>query len=248
MRGLPNPGDVPPVPQEATQDPFGINMDKREVAWNAIATALGAVARNSHQNGFAVTLPDQVPGHADHHLKPWTTVVPVVSPRASGFPGVTGDEQLSDATSVLALLQRWLLLVPVLAHAEPNAWQSAAETLQQFGYLLVAREPEADDRSRRLDLMWHIGMFLALVHRTGYLHGDPHLGDFRYQPDKPVGERLAVFDLGNMFVLLGPARPVDRAQDLAILKTQAPYLDWEAAKVGYRSVAGDIADAVFELI
>ena len=38
------------------------------------------------------------------------------------------------------------------------------------------------------------------------------------------------------------------AQDLAILKSQCTYLQWEAAKLGYRLKAPEVAEQVLQLL
>ena len=87
-----------------------------------------------------------------------------------------------------------------------------------------------------------MGRMAAALHKAGYIHGDLQPENFTFELD---GEIASMFHLGRS---CNPARPLsalERASDLTVLKKRSSFLQWEFAKLGYRSEVSD-ADEVLE--
>jgi len=114
-----------------------------------------------------------------------------------------------------------------------------AELIEEIGYVAIGRSHDIGERPK-FNACRSLGAMAATLHRLGYIHGDLQPQNFTF---KENGEIQSMFDLGRTY---NPGRPltlVERASDLAVLKKHVSFLEWEAAKLGYRSEAWD-ADEV----
>jgi hypothetical protein len=150
----------------------------------------------------------------------------------------------------LDLLQRYLLshvALKTIARTEP-AWDEVATTLESFGYLLVTRGVGIEF-FRELLPFFEIGALAARMHGHKILHGDMHPDNFGLVgKGRELGERCLTFDPGDTWMSDRPLTPWECAQDLSILKSQTNFLQWEAAKLGYRFKAQDSATGVFRFL
>jgi tRNA A-37 threonylcarbamoyl transferase component Bud32 len=127
-------------------------------------------------------------------------------------------------------------------------WQRRAELLECAGYLIIAGAAAPDDIGE-LSAYFEIGALAARMHAYNVLHGDMHRANFGFESEpRPVGERAITYDPGDISILQRPPTARERAQDLAILKATCSFIEWEAAKFGYRFKAPEIAPEVFSLI
>ena len=83
----------------------------------------------------------------------------------------------------------------------------------------------------KLNAVKSLGAIAARLHGSGYIHGDLQPDNFTFKPD---GEIQSMFDLGRTYNPERPLTLLERASDLAVLKRHVSFLEWEAAKLGYR--------------
>jgi hypothetical protein len=252
---LPDPSEVPRFPEEQNQDPFGQNATLQHAAWTRVAGLVGRMAKIAHLRGRALTLPPPPPGYADIEMKPWRTVVSLdpnaADLRAGELAGLTAQSGAGegDTERGLDLIQRCLLTCAALAGGRDSPeWGSAAAMLESLGYLLVSKSVDIES-CPHLVAYFEIGACAAGMHDYKLLHGDMHPQNFGYRwENRGLGKRGVPFDPGHVCKLSRPLTPLERAKDLAILKLHCTFPQWEAAKLGYRFTAGDIADQVFQLL
>jgi hypothetical protein len=250
---LPNPGDVPRFQEESRLDPLGQNPSLRSEAWSFIACQLGLMMKDAHQHRLAMTLPDPEPGQDDPTLKAWRATAPLDA-------SIYGIELLDvayqaakrhpskDQINELALnvFQRYLLTMVALSTEEKSreAADKTAELVKHLGYLLVSIAADIN-QIPELAGFASLGRYAALLHSHQFIHGDMHLGNFSYDPET---QKTISFDFGDSCHLERPLTALERARDLAILKLNCEFEQWEAVKMGYREVAKEQAEEVFQLI
>jgi hypothetical protein len=254
LSALPDPFDVPRFPEEQNQDPFGQNATLQHAAWMRVAGLVGRMAKIAHLQGRAITLPPPPPGLSIPELKPWRTVVSL-DPNAADFRAgelagltVQSGEGEGGTERGLDLIQRCLLTCAALAGSQDSQeWSNAAAILESLGYLLVSKSIDIES-CPYLVPAFELGVWAAKIHGLGCLHGDMHLENFSFEQGRQLGEGVACLDYGDFCALSRPLTPLERAKDLAILKMHCTFPQWEAAKLGYRFKAGDIAGQVFQLL
>src|SRR5262249_4189137 len=127
----------------------------------------------------------------------------------------------------------------VAARTGGGAPPGMAEALEAIGYIALGRCHDIGDLPR-CNVFRSIGAIAARMHHLGFVHGDLQPHNFVF---KDNGEIASAFDLGRTH---NPGRlltVLERASDLAALKRYGSFLEWEAAKLGYRSEGSD-ADQV----
>jgi tRNA A-37 threonylcarbamoyl transferase component Bud32 len=128
----------------------------------------------------------------------------------------------------------------VAAHSGDVASEKIAELIEEIGYAALGRSHDLRDRPR-LNACRSLGRMAATLHDIGYIHGDLQPQNFSFKED---GEIASMFDLGRTY---NPGRPLtllERASDLAVLKKNVSFLEWEAAKFGYRAEASDAEEVL----
>jgi hypothetical protein len=232
MPKLSPPHSVAPFPQEGSIDPMAQDPDLLAAAAATFSGLAARMARAAHAVGAAVTLPTA--DEAAAHGKPWRSVVPVWS--QSSEQTITVDEPPE-----LWLVQRLFTSAQaVAARTGGEVPDGLAELMEEIGYVAIGRSHEVRDRPR-LHAFHSLGAMAAVMHHAGFVHGDLQPQNFTFKEES--GDIASMFDLGRA---ANPGRPLtvlERASDLAVLKKHASFLEWEAAKLGYRSRASD-ADAV----
>jgi hypothetical protein len=243
--------EVPSFLEESwSSDPFVQNKQLQHEALDRIAHTLGALASKAHQQGIAMTLPEE----ATLPLPPWNCLMPLKhSPgpkhvATSKMQEETPADPRDTAFTELLLLQRsltTLTFLPADSMSHDN-WLQIAETMEDLGYLFMRHEHiETHDI---LDQGFEIGLLAATFHSWNYLHGDFCLSNVKYNPSGPAGGRAATFDSKCQAPIDHPTTASERAKDLAMLKIETPFLFWEAIKLGYRYRAPEEAEAIFQLI
>jgi hypothetical protein len=193
-------------------------------------TRLQSVAETA---GISVMLPHANDESAPY-WKPWRSVVPVWNSATAAAPIDGGPPELT-------LIQRLLTCAQaVTARTGSNQSTDAmAQLIEEIGYVAIGRSHDIRDRPR-LNAAKSLGAIAAKMHELGYVHGDLQPQNFTFKDD---GEIQSMFDIGRT---ANPGRPLtllERASDLAVLKRHVSFLEWEAAKLGYRLEAPD-ADEV----
>jgi hypothetical protein len=187
----------------------------------------------AHAAGISVMLP-YTDDESALHWKPWRSVVPVQN-------SATAKVRIDSGPPELVLTQR-LLTCAQAVEARTGSKQSpeaTAQLIEEIGYIAIGRSHDVRD-TPKLNAVKSLGAIAARLHGSGYVHGDLQPDNFTFKPD---GEIQSMFDLGRT---CNPGRPLtllERASDLAVLKRHVSFLEWEAAKLGYRSEAPD-ADEV----
>lgn len=238
---LPAPEDVPPFQHESVRDPYGQDTAAIEAAWRRIGTAVGRLCSHAHEAGVAATLPKPSRDSNYPGIDPWRTVVPSV-PREVRVERLLGDRLGPSAawfSTDLDLTQRCLLTRTALS----SGLVDMADLLEDLGYVLlapVAREAVPD----ALKSFRALGKLALILHERNLLHGDMHLGNFYYEEAE---DRAGTYDVGTLIVSKQPLTARERAQDLAVLKLECSFYQWEVVKLGYRD-GGPAADATLALL
>lgn len=143
----------------------------------------------------------------------------------------------------LILLQRALLSLHASAASSTSSedsWSHAAELIEELGYLGVSCAYSLGFPQSLMQYL-HAGLLLGRIHQDGHGYGDMHLGNFMYSSeDLPI-----IVDYGGYYNFARGGTASERAGDLAVLRLSCNFLQWQAAMLGYRLVAPEIADAVF---
>jgi hypothetical protein len=244
---LPDPSEVPRMPEEDFLDPFGQNTNFLESAWFRISNALGHLTSKAHARRMAVTLPASFDERATSQAQPGQTLVSLTSSTESisslqtlrQMPELLPGED--EVTAGLILLQRCLLVAIGLDNdkADNGVWTLINEIIESLGYILVSHSMDIKDLLRDNFSEW--GKAIATLHSFNIIHGDLHPGNI-------VGF-AGVTDFLKSCELNRPLTTLERAQDLALLKLHwRHFLSWEAIKLGYRSIAPEEAEEVFKLL
>jgi len=186
----------------------------------------------AHAAGIAVMLP-QAESESAAHWKPWRSVVPVRD-------SANAQASVENEPSELGLTQRLLVSAQaVVVRPGGAAPDGMAELIEEIGYVAIGRSHDIGEHPK-FNACRSLGAMVATLHHLGYIHGDLQPQNFKF---KENGEIQSMFDVGRT---CNPGRPLtllERASDLAVLKKHVSFLEWEAAKLGYRSEASD-ADEV----
>jgi hypothetical protein len=241
------PSSVPPFAEEGRSDPLGQSEMLLRNARLRIATFVGEHARAAHARGIAVSLP-RPPIIPEWEWKPWRIAIGVdtdgrnsISP-AARLEAADDRERPLAAPALLWLLQRCLVSLSASDRSQPEEqWFALAEAIEDFGYIALCREFDVTTRPR-LNAVYEVGKMAARLHAFKAIHGDLHLGDFRFDEN---GKLTSMFDLGRTAILDRELTILERASDLAVLKKHCTFLEWESAKLGYRAEAPEVAEAVF---
>lgn len=232
MPNLSPPSTVPKFPEEGRIDPMAQDPRLLTAAAAMFSDFAARMTSAAHAVGVAVMLP-QAESESVAYWKPWRSIVPVRNPASA--PASIAGEPLE-----LCLTQRLLTSVQAVAtHTGGAVPNGLAELIEEIGYVAIGRSHDIRDRPK-LNACRSIGVIAAALHRAGFVHGDLQPENFMFKED---GEIESMFDLGRT---CNPGRPLtllERASDLAVLKKHVSFLEWEAAKFGYRSEASD-ADEV----
>ena len=194
------------------------------------------------------------PGAWDPALRPWRAAV-VLSEEADPERDVeTARRMLMESGDLadevdfgLEFTQRYLVTLVALSSAlgpEGAVWCAAAEALEDVGYLLLTRSLRLEG-IEGVAFYYSVGELAAKLHSHNYLHGDMHPGNFLVNPESNT---TFIGDVGTLCLLNRAPKPIERARDLALLKTQCHFYAWEAVKRGYRNASGPEAERVFELL
>jgi hypothetical protein len=232
MPKLSPPSLVPKFPEEGRIDPMAQDCQLLRAAATLFSDFTVRLATAAHAAGIAVMLP-RAENEADVHWKPWRSVVPVQDSASTQAP-------VDNEPSTLWLTQRLLASTQAVAARTGVAAQDGmAELIEAIGYVAIGRSYDVGEQPK-LNACRSLGALAAISHRRGYIHGDLQPENFKFKED---GGIAGMFDLGRT---CNPGRPLtllERTSDLAVLKKHVTFLEWEAAKLGYRSEALD-ADKV----
>jgi hypothetical protein len=161
-----------------------------------------------------------------------------------------GDEE-GDATRgnelPLLLLQRMLLALhasPLSPASASDCWWTAAELLEELGYLTVTYAYSLGVPTS-LKPYFDAASLLGHLHSRGVGYGDMHLGNCGYLPHST--QRAVLIDPGGSYELTDLNDPADRAADLAVFRLECDYLQWQAALLGYAAAQPRIAADVIAL-
>jgi hypothetical protein len=232
------PSVAPRFPEEGSVDPMAQDPGLLAAAATLFRKYMARLTSAADAAGVAVMLPD--PGdESAPYWKPWRSVVPVQN-------SATRPISIDGGPPELILTQRLLTCAQAVA-ARTGGNQSIdtmAQLIEEIGYVAIGRSHDVRDWPR-LNAARSLGAMAARLHKIGYVHGDLQQLNFTFKED---GEIESMFDLGRT---CNPGRPLtllERASDLAVLKKHVSFLEWEAAKLGYRSEApdGDEVLAQFE--
>jgi hypothetical protein len=232
MPNLSPPSTVPKFPEEGRIDPMAQDPRLLTAAAAIFADFTARMTSTAHGADVAVMLP-QADSESAEYWKPWRSVVPVRN--SASAPASAANEPPE-----LCLTQRLLTSAQaVVTRTGGAAPDGLAELIEEIGYVAIGRSHDIADRPK-LNACRSIGRMAAAMHRAGFVHGDLQPQNFMF---KENGEIESMFDLGRA---CNPGRPLtllECASDLAVLKRHISFLEWEAAKFGYRSEAAD-ADEV----
>jgi len=227
------PSVVARFPEEGRVDPMAQDPRLLETAAAIFGDYMTRLKSAADAAGISVMLP-----HTDDesapYWKPWRSVVPVQN-------SATPPASVDSGPPELVLTQR-LLTCAQAVKARTGSNESTdvmAQLIEEIGYVAIGRSHDVRDRPI-LNAAKSLGAIAAKLHGNGYIHGDLQPQNFTFKED---GEIQSMFDLGRT---CNPGRPLtllERASDLAVLKRHVSFLEWEAAKLGYRSEAPD-ADEV----
>jgi hypothetical protein len=232
MPNLSPPYTAPRFPGEGRIDPMAQDTRLLTVAAATFSDFAARMASAAHAAGVAVMLP-QAESESAVYWKPWRSIVPVQNPAGALASAVGEPPELCLTQRILTSAQA------VAAQASGAVSDGIAEVLEEIGYVAIGRSHDASERPM-LNACRSLGVVAAAMHRIGYIHGDLQPQNVTF---KENGEIDSMFDLGRT---CNPGRPLtllERASDLAVLKRNVSFLEWEAAKFGYRSEASD-ADEV----
>jgi hypothetical protein len=224
---------APRFPEEGRVDPMAQDPHLLAAAAAVFRDYTTRLTFAAEAAGIAVMLP-YASDESAPHWKPWRSIVPVQN-SATPPPSIDGGPP------ELMLTQRLLTCTQAVA-ARTGSNQSTdamAQLIEEIGYVAIGRSHDVRDRPR-LNATKSLGAVAAKLHEIGFIHGDLQPQNFTFKED---GEISSMFDLGRTG---NPGRPLtllERASDLAVLKKHVSFLEWEAAKLGYRSEAPD-ADEV----
>lgn len=240
---LPDPSAIRAFPEEGHFDPFGQNPVFNANALLEVAKFAGIHAAIAHQNGIAVSLPQPCQAFPETYWKPWRSVLSIMPNDASSpieRQSETHNAEWEARIGLfgLELVQRCLVSRAAFpTNDSSDYWTQLAEAIENLGYLVISRSFDLH-AFRQLNACYELGKFAALLHAEQCVHGDLHLDNFAFQED---GELRSAFDFGRATFLERPLTSLERACDLAVLKHNLEeingFLQWEAAKLGYRSQA-----------
>lgn len=239
------PSSVPPFAEEGRADPLGQSETLLRKARERIGTFIGEHSRISHARGIAVSLPRAlvIP---EWEWTPWrrTISVDAEEPSTGSQPASPGErvEQVLNVPVLLRLLQRCLVSLSTPDCSQPEErWVALAKAVEDFGYLALCQEFDVTTRPR-LNAAFEVGKIAARLHAHKTIHGDLRLDDLKFDEH---GKLTGMYDLGRAAILDRELTTMERACDLAVLKRHSAFLAWEAVKLGYRSEAPQVAEAVF---
>jgi hypothetical protein len=240
---LPDPTEIAPFPEASTQDPFGQNPRLLQQAWSLAAQHVGTLLRRAHHQGFSISLPDPPAGVTFLAIQPWRDIVPVSESddRAWEAAAPVATEDPPTVEDGLNLVQRCLLALNALAPEDDDPlWHSASALLESLGYATWASHLDVEQLD---DLKFYvaIGHFAANLHARQSLHGDLHPGNFGF-----LDNGVVAIDADTISTLARPVTISERAADLANLKLNCRFEQWEAVKIGYSRVAPEPAAVIFQ--
>jgi hypothetical protein len=241
---LPDPTEIAPFPEAATADPFGQNAQRLHEAWAMTAHFAGTILRRAHAKGLAVSLPAPPTGAQFLSMQPWRHVAEMTRTDEDAWikAGEASKDWTPNPLDGLNVIQRCLVAADALAPAadDDEMWQSLAALLEMLGYTLVSAHAKVEEIGN-LGFYIGIGEFVANLHASNTLHGDLHPGNFGMN-----GREVVAFDADSACTLTRPLTAAERAADLANLKLNCQFEQWEAVKVGYGRLAPESAVAIFE--
>jgi hypothetical protein len=235
MPKLSPPWVVPPFPEEGRADPMAQEPELLIAAAATYTQFASELATAAHAVGIAVTLP-RTETESDVYFKPWRSVVSVVQDSANS-PTASDDE-----CSALYLIQRLLVTAQAISARRDGGAvpDGMARVIEQAGYVALGRAHDVR-KNPRFNASYSLGKIAANLHGHGFIHGDLQPQNFTF---KQNGEIQSMFDLGRAFSAERPLTALERASDLAVLKKHVTFMEWEAAKLGYRSEARDAEEVL----
>jgi len=236
--------EIPPFPNARYQDPFGQNPYLMSEGWEEVAQYLSRLIIKAHTAGIAITLPE-IPAGFSPLTRPWRQFGSVVESDPNDWRKLTtpAEGYYPGEKASLDVMQRCLVTLAALPADDAGpVWEETAAALQNLGYLLVASCGDVE-ASSTFQPFFSIGRFAALAHRRRTLHGDLHPGNFaNYQ-----GGTITI-DGDTVRTLDRPLTSAECATDLATLRLNCTFEQWEAVKVAYASVWPERALEVFQFL